>query len=648
MKATLDAGGCQPGLAEKASHRSEADGSLRAVGLPSRSGVRHSRLRVGPPKHAKACDLSEVEAYGRSVGGLLAIDLFCGAGGLSLGLEAAGFDVILGVDIDPVCIETRQAHFGGCSLLADLSSARTISAIAASLRNSRVDLLAAAPPCQPYSRAGRSKLRSLAREPSAIALWEAVLQVTRETMPRAILIENVPGLTEHDDIRVVARLAESLEALGYVCHARCLAARDYGVPQHRERIFLVAVERGTCFKWPTPCERITVRQAISDLPPVEGGVAREWLPYAGPRTHFQASMRHGVPPELADRIYDHYTRPVRDDDLAAFRLMDDKTRYSDLPPSLRRYRADIFEDKYKRLPWDDVSRTITAHLCKDGYWYIHPEQHRTLTVREAARLQTFPDWFRFAGTPAQAFRQIGNAVPPRLGEALGKAVLVALTSGKPAPAVPSPSRQREALVRWLRSLPDSEMAAPWRRADNLWHILLGMTLFERRSRRIIRDFWPTYAGRWPDPETFLADPLRHTAIKAIGRASACATLDALAASLARCTPQREKPATATAGGLLAARYRLALTLSGQLDRLEITPPLVRVAGRLLAEDIPPSRVNGRLALHRIVGCEDPRKVVTALLEVADRFCDYKVQLCAACPLQRSCPSSPYFGRAEAG
>ena len=114
---------------------------------------------------------------------------------------------------------------------------------------------------------------------------------------------------------------------------------------------------------------------------------------------------------------------------AAFEHLDTKTRYSDLPEELKRYRDDIFDDKYKRLDADDLSRTITAHIAKDGYWYIHPEQNRTLTVREAARIQTFPDHFRFAGAPTAAFRQIGNAVPPRLGRAIGAAVAEVLASG---------------------------------------------------------------------------------------------------------------------------------------------------------------------------------------------------------------------------
>ena len=173
---------------------------------------------------------------------------------------------------------------------------------------------------------------------------------------------------------------------------------------------------------------MTVWNAIGDLPPVEGGWRPEggadgWTPYeAAPTNAFQRRMREGMDGDDADRVYDHITRPVREDDKVAFEQMDSKTRYSDLPEHLRRYRDDIFDDKYKRLDENGLSRTITAHIAKDGYWYIHPRENRTLTVREAARLQTFPDRYRFAGPPSAAFRQIGNAVPPFVGEQLGVAV----------------------------------------------------------------------------------------------------------------------------------------------------------------------------------------------------------------------------------
>ena len=133
-----------------------------------------------------------------------------------------------------------------------------------------------------------------------------------------------------------------------------------------------------------------------------------------------AAARRACPRRDRASIHDHITRDVRPDDAEAFALLGEGQTYADLPERLQRYRSDIFTDKYKRLAWDEVSRSITAHIAKDGYWYIHPEQHRTLSIREAARVQTFPDWFRFAGQPTHRLSQIGNAVPPLLGEALGR------------------------------------------------------------------------------------------------------------------------------------------------------------------------------------------------------------------------------------
>ena len=136
-------------------------------------------------------------------------------------------------------------------------------------------------------------------------------------------------------------------------------------------------------------------------------------------------------------IHDHITRDVRPDDAEAFRLLGEGQTYADLPERLQRYRSDIFTDKYKRLSWDELSRSITAHIAKDGYWYIHPEQHRTLSVREAARIQTFPDRFRFAGQPTlrlQADRQrrpaaAGRGARPRARPGLGR------IADRPPPAI---------------------------------------------------------------------------------------------------------------------------------------------------------------------------------------------------------------------
>ena len=166
---------------------------------------------------------------------------------------------------------------------------------------------------------------------------------------------------------------------------------------------------------------------IGDLPPVPPAHREERSLYLGePITALQRRLRDSVPEGDRRHITDHITRDVRPDDAEAFRLLGEGQTYRDLPPHLQRYRTDIFDDKYKRLIWDDVSRSITAHIAKDGYWYIHPDQHRTLSIREAARIQTFPDRFRFAGEPSHRYRQIGNAVPPLLAERLGRAIATSL------------------------------------------------------------------------------------------------------------------------------------------------------------------------------------------------------------------------------
>jgi DNA (cytosine-5)-methyltransferase 1 len=255
-------------------------------------------------------------------------------------------------------------------------------------------------------------------------------------------MENVPDMALGDDLRVVREIADRLEASGYRVDYRLLDAWRYGVPQHRKRFFLQA-RTDAIPLWPAPSpDRPHVRDAIGDLPRLGLTTGARELPRENrPVSEFARAL---VGEDVERPVFDHMTRPVRDDDREAFELMSAKTLYSDLPDHLRRYRADTFDDKYKRLDWEDLSRTITAHIAKDGYWYIHPEEHRTLTVREAARIQTFPDNFRFAGTRSDAFRQIGNAVPP----ALGKAVSSMLADGISGEGRPSVPLLRQAIDEW--------------------------------------------------------------------------------------------------------------------------------------------------------------------------------------------------------
>jgi len=411
-----------------------------------------------------------------------AVDLFCGAGGLSLGLARAGFSVVAAADSDPSALKTHEANLGPLTFCGDLADTSRFIDFMTARGLRRADVVAGGPPCQPFSRAGSSKLRSLVatgkREPSdrRAELWRSFIEVVEHLRPSIVLLENVPDVARWNDGAVLLGVMQALRECGYEPHARVLDAYRYGVPQHRARLFVVGT-RSRPFSWPRERRnRPTLRDAIGDLPRVAGGASRLELDYAGPSTPFQHDARRGVPRHERSLIYDHWTRGVRKDDEEAFRLLKPGGTYKDLPRRLQRYRSDIFGDKYKRLVWDDLSRTITAHIARDGYWYIHPEQHRTLSIREAARVQTFPDWFRFAGHPTTQFRQIGNAVPPALAEAVAHAAKVALT----APRRPASSSADFAskLADWHRQ---HHREFPWRKERDPWRIFLA-ELCLRRTR----------------------------------------------------------------------------------------------------------------------------------------------------------------------
>lgn len=384
----------------------------------------------------------------------LAVDLFSGAGGLGAGVEAAGWIVVAAVDNDELAIETHAANFRGRSLQIDMSDPSAVQALIEMLRPIDIDLVVGGPPCQPFSRAGLAKIRSLVRSGARPPvderreLWRSFVEVVVALRPRAVIMENVPDMAIGDDLVTVRLIAEQLERAEYAVDYRLLDAWKHGVPQHRKRFFLQARRDGIKPIWPLPSEnRPVVRDAIEDLPALGLTTGARELAYtAEPTSALAKRLRSPAAPSV---IFDHMTRPVREDDREAFSLMTSTTLYSELPEHLRRYRADTFDDKYKRLGWDDLSRTITAHIAKDGYWYIHPGEDRTLTVREAARIQTFSDDFRFAGSRSDAFRQIGNAVPPELGRAVAS-VAVPATSA-------SENNQhdvavlRESLARWARN-----------------------------------------------------------------------------------------------------------------------------------------------------------------------------------------------------
>ena len=624
------------------------------------------RLVRGPfvqlPPHAEECGEDEFLAYAarlRSQGNRLAADLFSGAGGLSLGLEAAGYRVVLGVDYDQEATETHRHHFGGLTLDWDLGNPDRVARVAQLVKDAGVELLAGGPPCQPFSKAGRSKIRhrimSGFSDPSEERrhLWRSFLEVVTTARPSAVLMENVPDMALDKDMFILRTMVHELESLDYAVEVRVVDTSQYSVPQFRQRLILVALSDGAAFSWPPPQPvQVTVWNAIGDLPSVEGGWrpkggAEGWALYEGPGNGFQRRMRKGIDDDKTSRVYDHITRPVREDDKVAFARMYADTRYSQLPEELRRYRADIFDDKYKRLDEDNLSRTITAHIAKDGYWYIHPRDSRTLTVREAARLQTFPDRYRFSGPPSAAFRQIGNAVPPFLGEELGRAVHGSLDARKPAGS--STRDTGKILAKWFLNQP--ELAVPWLKASTRWQVISGDLLLDRLTGQQAKSLWPL-VERWEKPGDTLTSPGQLPEIaRWINRDSRAERLMQLAMQLAD-TPQEldnDRTIYSVLRGNEAAADLAVLTVPSGRDDDDSEEPVLagrgvlRVAARFTGEETLERKnrmSDGRVAIARMIGYGDnARDAHLGLIELAAAICRPEARACGVCPLAATCVSS---------
>jgi DNA (cytosine-5)-methyltransferase 1 len=623
------------------------------------------RLVRGPfvclAAHPDTCaDEREFLSYARRLrqdGAHLAADLFSGGGGLSLGLEEAGYKVVLAADKDAEAMETHRHHFGGLAFGWDLGDAGHVAKIAELVAAADVELLAGGPPCQPFSKAGRSKIRHRVRHglrdpvDERKDLWRSFLEIVRIARPPAVVMENVPDMVLDREMFILRTMVHELEDLGYAVEERVTEARRYGVPQFRARLILIALQHKTAFRWPEETlDQVTVWNAISDLPEIKGGWRPEggaagWAEYEGPETDFQRRMRKGVSDRDAGKIFDHITRPVRQDDALAFELMDPGTRYSDLPPEMRRYRDDIFDDKYKRLSENGPSRTITAHIAKDGYWYIHPRQNRTLTVREAARLQTFPDWFRFAGPPSAAFRQIGNAVPPAMAERLARTIRTSL--GSRLPAGPDTQQIANLLAKWFDSL--TQRTVPWLRALTRWQVICAEILLDRLSPAQTQSLWPLLA-RWETPAATIdgESELREVA-KWIARESRADRVLDLARLLATDPGELDDDnAIHRIPGVNEALANLAVLAVATGTEEESEEPILvsrgvlRVVARFTGDNVDRHNrlTDGRLATARMVGDgSNARDAHLGLMELASALCRPGIPACAECPLTEICSSS---------
>jgi DNA (cytosine-5)-methyltransferase 1 len=616
--------------------------------VPSRTAVRLHRGAVTRlARHADAPDpgdLGTARDWIQRQRGPRAIDLFCGAGGLSLGLQDAGFSVIAGADVDQWAVETHTANVGGLGWVGDLSDPTDLLEHLDGWGIQHVELVAGGVPCQPFSRAGRSRLRELVRDghrgvdPRA-ELWKSFMAVVERLQPDAVLVENVPDLPAWDDGAVLAGFLESLGGLGYSVDARVIDCFRLGVPQHRARMFLVGLRDGREMSWPQgDGDLVSLRDAIGDLPPIPAGQRNECLAYRarpGSGSRFQRRMRRDLPASERDVVRDHITRAVRPDDWEAFDGMEAGQTYADVPEHLRRYRSDIFTDKYKRLSWEELSRTVTAHIAKDGYWYIHPEQHRTLSIREAARLQTFPDGWRFAGSPSHRYAQIGNAVPPMAGEAIARALRTALESE--ATIEQTATRPRVALIGWHASQSGPDPA--WRAAEATpWAALLGELVLGRQAAAVAQVTFQKLIKAAPTPAAALdcsIDEIEETGMtsKAAQRVHEVAReVDALYGSDVPDSDVELQLLPGVGDGVSGAVRSFGYEQPAVLLDTATARVAERVYGRRERR-----RWQLRLDLHRLSAPDGPDPAFNrALLSLAAEVCRPLRPICAECPLRGHC------------
>ncbi|WP_146345639.1 DNA cytosine methyltransferase [Phaeobacter marinintestinus] len=360
-----------------------------------------------------------------------AIDLFCGAGGLSEGFRQAGVHVLAGQDIDATFGRTFEATHSEAKFvhgpIQDVSASDLLSASGA--KPGEIDLIAGGPPCQGYSVYNHQRGID---DPRA-GLFKEYLRIVEEIQPRWLVMENVTGITSIAGGGIVREIQAGMRKLGYRVDMKPLKAEEYGVPQERRRVFFIATKEEDCpILFPTPTHGpelepfVTVWDAISDLPPLENGQDLGPQAYAKrPQNAYQTLLR-------GDRqvVENHSAPRLSNTNLERMQHIPPGGSWRDipfelLPAGMKKAKRSDHTKRYGRPKKSDLACTILTKC--DVHWgaYIHPTQDRSFSVREATRLQSFPDFFTFSGSRTEQYVQVGNAVPPLLGRAVIQAVMAA-------------------------------------------------------------------------------------------------------------------------------------------------------------------------------------------------------------------------------
>lgn len=388
------------------------------------------------------------------------IDLFAGCGGLSEGFYRQGFNAVAHVEIDHSACETLRERMRYYSypnpekevIEADINSDDILKKINEAVDGRNVDVIIGGPPCQAYSTAGRVRDKVGMENDPRNFLFESYVKILEHYLPQIFVFENVTGLFSAK-VKGELIFPQIIDSLGKLYNVTfdpetiLFNAANYGVPQTRKRIILIGVrkdidtcdivdiyksiekthydpemeesERGTLERF------VDVKDAIGDLPPVYPGedASTDKYHYPCDNEFLKAIGKPGV-----HALMDHICRKHNKTDIERFQVMiKNNWTFGEMRthrPDLEHERPRLFNNSYVVQWWSLPSKTILAHIHKDGFQYIHPDynQARTFTVREAARIQSFPDDFVFKGSRGDKFKQIGNAVPCLFAEAIAKAI----------------------------------------------------------------------------------------------------------------------------------------------------------------------------------------------------------------------------------
>jgi len=399
------------------------------------------------------------------------IDLFSGAGGLSEGFIRAGFKPLAHVEVDKKACDTLETrlvyhklrnegqieeyynYISGNISRKDFIQTYGSREISSSVINKaigggnnkkifelvdelaqeqEVDLIIGGPPCQAYSLVGRARAKDGMKNDPRNLLYKEYAKFLEKYNPKVFVFENVLGLITAEKGLYFKNMQEYFKSLGYELKYTVQKSEDFGVLQKRRRIILIGWKQGADFNYPK-FEKIehnyTIRNILCDLKKLKPGEQENITKYAKPITQYlkRFEIRNGV-----DFVTQHVARPHNERDLNIYKIAinkwlnkSERLKYPDLPKELKSHKNESsFTDRYKVVDINGLSHTMVAHIAKDGHYYIYPDnkQVRSLSVREAARIQSFPDNFFFEGGRSAAFRQIGNAVPPLMANEIARKI----------------------------------------------------------------------------------------------------------------------------------------------------------------------------------------------------------------------------------